>query len=273
VTPTSIKTYEIPKRAEIDAAARRVYDLLVAKADALYPEALTNLSHMLLKPVADQLGRKRLVIVSEGALQYVPFGALPVPEATDVSNAATRTKLDNRRAAPRLHRHNPPIVNHEIVSLPSTSVLAVLRRELGSRKPAPKSVAVFADPVFDKDDQRVKSYAASRPAGEQNGKGLNAKAALPSDFERSTRESGLIRFDRLVLSRREADQITAMASGQPLKALDFAASRATVTRPELTVPNIAFQTWPSQQSASRIVRIVLSLVDERGQRRWLSAAL
>src|SRR5439155_18553054 len=81
VTPTSIKSFELPRRAEIEAAALRVYELLVARADALYPDALTTLSQMLLKPVADQLGRKRLVIVSQGTLRYVPFGALPIPVA------------------------------------------------------------------------------------------------------------------------------------------------------------------------------------------------
>src|SRR5207237_5821945 len=38
VTPTSIKAVELPKRLEIEAAAKRVYDLLLTKADALYPE-------------------------------------------------------------------------------------------------------------------------------------------------------------------------------------------------------------------------------------------
>ena len=67
VTTTSIKSFELPGRAEIEGAAQRVYELLVAKADGLYPEALTNLSEMVLKPAVDQLGRKRLLIVSEGA--------------------------------------------------------------------------------------------------------------------------------------------------------------------------------------------------------------
>jgi tetratricopeptide (TPR) repeat protein len=97
VTPNSMKSYELPKRAEIETAARRVYDLLTARrqrvkfeeraerlarwvrADAEYVEAATTLSQMILGPVAEQLGRKRLLIVSDGALQYVPLGALPKP--------------------------------------------------------------------------------------------------------------------------------------------------------------------------------------------------
>ena len=35
---------------------------------------------MLLGPVAAELGKKRLLVVSDGALQYVPFAALPTPK-------------------------------------------------------------------------------------------------------------------------------------------------------------------------------------------------
>jgi CHAT domain-containing protein len=97
VTPTSITSHVLPGRAEIEAAARRAYELLtahnrhpagetpeqrlarVAQASAEYPKAAAALSQMLLGPVAAQLGKKRLLVVSDGALQYVPFAALPVP--------------------------------------------------------------------------------------------------------------------------------------------------------------------------------------------------
>ena len=256
VTPTSITSFELPKRAEIETAARRVYDLLVAKADALYPEALTALSQMLLKPVAEQLGRKRLLIVSEGMLQYIPFEALPTPSAQG-SGTSKNNSLQ------------PLIVTHEIVSLPSTSVLAELRRELGTRKPAPKMVAVLADPVFDKDDQRIKSRIQNQPAerpGEEK-KEID-QTTQPSDVERSIRELGLNTFDRLVLSRREAETITGLASkDQSLKALDFTASRATATNPELSqyqIVHFATHSLLNNQHAG-LSGIVLSLVDEQGQ--------
>ncbi len=46
------------------------------------------------------------------------------------------------------------------MNLPSASTLAVLRRELSGRTPAAKTVAVLADPVFDKDDVRVRAINA-----------------------------------------------------------------------------------------------------------------
>src|SRR5436305_11749540 len=51
--------------------------------------------------------------------------------------------------------HRPLIVGHEIVSLPSASALALQRRELAGRQPAPKMLAVIADPVFDRTDVRL----------------------------------------------------------------------------------------------------------------------
>jgi CHAT domain-containing protein/Tfp pilus assembly protein PilF len=264
VTTDSIKSFELPGRAELEAAARRVYELLVAKADTLYPEALTTLSHMLLKPAADQLGRKRLLIVSEGALQYIPFGALPVPEM--------RGGVSDRRASSSSRRRatsTPLILNHEIVSLPSASVLAVLRRELGGRRSAVKTLAVLADPVFEKNDQRVRaSVSAQQVEGHRQIEEETDKTAPPSDVERSTRELGLNSFDRLVLSRREAEIITSLASaGLPLKALDFDASRATATSPELgqyRMLHFATHSLLNNQHPE-LSGIILSLVDEQGR--------
>src|SRR5262249_49008489 len=96
VTPTSIQSFDLPARVVIETAARRVYEILTARnhsapnetpeqrrrrvdlADAEYPKAPATLSRMLLAPVASQLGSKRLLIVSDGMLQYVPFAALPL---------------------------------------------------------------------------------------------------------------------------------------------------------------------------------------------------
>ncbi|HKQ91325.1 MAG TPA: tetratricopeptide repeat protein, partial [Blastocatellia bacterium] len=161
VSQTSITSHQLPKRAEIEAATRRVRELLTAlqaqpgdteaKRQARIKEAregywtkAAELSRMLLGPAASQLGRKRLAIVADGVLQYIPFAALPVPSS---GNDGGR----NSGAEPQ-----PLFVEHEIVSLPSASTLATLRRETAGRKPAAKSLAVLADPVFTDDDTRVR---------------------------------------------------------------------------------------------------------------------
>jgi len=174
VTPASITSFELPRRAEIETAARRVYELMaarnkrvkfetieekrarVAQADAEYPAAAAVLSQMLLGPVAAQLGTRRLLIVNDGALQYVPFGALPKPVDSGQWTVDSEKKERNCSLSTD---HCPLILEHEIVSLPSASVLVVLRRELTGRQPAAKAVAVLADPVFEPDDERVEKIA------------------------------------------------------------------------------------------------------------------
>ena len=111
VTPTSLRSYTLPKRSVVNEQARLVYELMternrgeekepaaeqqqhVAKADARLAPEMARLSRMLLGPVASQLGAKRLVIVGQGALQYLPFGALPEPSTRRQGDAATRREI------------------------------------------------------------------------------------------------------------------------------------------------------------------------------------
>ncbi|MCM3872574.1 MAG: CHAT domain-containing protein [Pyrinomonadaceae bacterium] len=289
VSPTSITSFVLPKRAIVEAAARRVYGLLtarneqaqeetpaqyrarLAKADAQYAQAATDLSRMLLAPVASQLGTKRLLIVSEGALQYVPFAALPPPAQSRIAEFGLRSK---KRPALQSAIRNPqstiPLIqDHEIINLPSASVLAVLRREMAGRQSAPKSVAVLADPVFQNDDPRInpgqiriettRAKQSHAPTGE---------LAARSDIERSAKGVGLNSFVRLRFSRQEAEAIAAFAPQQKrLTALDFVASNATAQSAELSQYRIVhFATHGLLNSQQpELSGIVLSLVDEQGR--------
>src|SRR5262249_58517875 len=73
----------------------------------------------------------------------------------------------------RTNKPSPLIAEHEIVSLPSASSLAALRRELADRAPAPKTVAVIADPGFEESDERVKKNGGEvfTPGGKKGGRG------------------------------------------------------------------------------------------------------
>jgi hypothetical protein len=98
VTQDSMRSFELPGRKEIEPAARAVYDTLTARnlrpegetdearqrrlaaADAGLPAGLAGLSRTLLAPAAARLaGRRRVVVVADGALQYIPFAALHDP--------------------------------------------------------------------------------------------------------------------------------------------------------------------------------------------------
>ncbi|MCP4662385.1 MAG: tetratricopeptide repeat protein [bacterium] len=158
VSRNRVAVYELPGRAEIEATALRLHRLLSrsqrrgVKVQARL--AAAALGELLLGPVAEQLGRKRLLVVGDGSLHYVPFAALSV-------SAGTGQRADDGADRPRA----PLIVDHEIVTLPSASVLAVLRRELVGRPVAPGILAVLADPVFRSDDPRLREPASPTATG------------------------------------------------------------------------------------------------------------
>jgi CHAT domain-containing protein len=261
VSHTSITSYQLPKRAEIEDATRGVRELLtapqprpgetVAKRQARIKEARAKywpqaaaLSQMLLGATASQLGAKRLLIVADGALQYLPFGALPVPDPQTFTSPRPKSAS------------TPLMVEHEIVNLPSASALGVLRRELAGRQPAAKAVAVLADPVFSPDDARVKPGSRSQ-AGKET----------PSDLTRAINDVGG-ELRRLLMSRDEAEAILSVTPRNTgLAALDFRANRATATGDDLSQYRVVhFATHGLLNSEHpELSGLVLSLVDEQGR--------
>ena len=291
VTLTTINSYELPKRDEIEAAAKGVYELLsnpptgaaagnsdLKETNEQYLAVAASLSRMLLGPVAAQLGKKRLLIVADGMLHYIPFGALPAPETSgqgDIRRArqgggATGKQANPRPVAlsPRLSvAHTPMIVDHEIVHLPSASTLAALRRELAGRKPAARLLAVLADPVFSINDERVKPAARLGASQSVQFDPLDESRVriLSQTGGGAQRE---LRIDRLPFTREEAERIMALApAGSGMKALDFQASRATVTSGQLSQYRyIHFATHGLADSQRpELSTILLSLYDEQGR--------
>jgi CHAT domain-containing protein len=189
----------------------------------------------LLGPVAARIQKKRLLVVADGVLQYLPFGALPDPAADPAAPA-------------------PLIVNHEIAMAPSASVISVLRRETADRAPAEDSLAIVADPVFSPDDPRiVKGRAVPNETMEVH---RAAAATAPREFLR-------LRF-----SRNEADEIARLAPGErTLKALDFDANRATVMSDEFGRHRILHFATHSilDNEHPELSGVVLSLVDRSGR--------
>jgi CHAT domain-containing protein/tetratricopeptide (TPR) repeat protein len=280
VTPSSLRAYELPGRSKIDSLARRVYDLLtarnlhltgetellrqarLAKAEAEYPKAAAALSRIVLGPVAEQLQGKRLLIVSDGALEYIPFAVLPTP--------LTRGQHPQ---SPASVSFQPLISQHEIVNLPSASALAVLRHQLIGRKQATKAVAVLADPVFDTYDDRI--HIVSRDQGPMDRKSSEPSAPFPSRvnaaIDRSANEPSrpaMRPFPRLPFTRREAEAIYAIAEeGSAIKILDFDASKAMATSAELKDYSIVhFATHGVLDSEHpELSGLVFSLVDRQGK--------
>ena len=238
---------------------------------------------MLLGPAAPLLKGKRLVLVADGALQYIPFSALPEPPSARTAKPNHVTSAVNQASLV------PLVVGHEIVNLPSASALAVLRQEIKGRPAAPKVVAVLADPVFD---------SAGSPSGEigsEFGVRSPASRAEKRRNARATEEpetdslSASLTEDRLTRSATEVGfgswwgatrfrgwpsvaarprPLSAAApAGKGMMALDFKASLQTATDPELAHYRIVhFATHGLLNSEHpELSGLVLSLVNQQGR--------
>jgi CHAT domain-containing protein/tetratricopeptide (TPR) repeat protein len=245
VTKTSITSYELPPTADIETAARNFRDIVTKKLYRNIPnkvtEANNTLSQMILQPAAAQLAQKRLLIVGDGILNYLPFAALSLPETSGQN------------------RNQPLIVDHEIVHLPSASTLGILRQNYNDRQSPSRTLAILADPVFSPEDERVKTSATT----------TNREAIKSANLSlsRSSRDND-VQWSRLKFTRQEAKIIQGLVPGNSsTQSLDFAASRAAATSPNLSQYKIIhFATHGFVNTTHpELSGIVLSLVDEQGK--------
>jgi len=310
VTRDNVEIHLLPKRVEIEAAAQQVYELLTARnhvvgpnrrelieqADEQFLVKAKELSRMLLGPVAAKLTGKRLLIATQGALQFVPFGALPSPEPEGQGDGETGRRGDgeterqregeNSRpnfspaflpsvlpslrpfvsSSPRLHvppaprrpvSYTPLIADHEIVIVPSASALAAIVRQTGLRKPAERSVIVFADPVFSAADERVSKTARQSSMASKEVKTREAPPFNPDH---------LPNLSRLSATDWEARRIASLARDSRVLR-NFAANLEAANDPELGkyrfvhfATHALIDPHNPDQSA-----IALSQVDEQGR--------
>jgi CHAT domain-containing protein/Tfp pilus assembly protein PilF len=147
VGPTSLQAFELPGRKQIAQHARNAHELLRSTGErdlSVQRKALRLLADEVLGRAAGAIAGRRLLIVADGALQYIPFGALP------------------GTAEPFL------VKEHEIVVLPSAAVLLEIRRATAGRPPRPASLAIVADPVYDgteSEPRRVMDESTARGSG------------------------------------------------------------------------------------------------------------
>ena len=246
VTSTGLTSYELPKRADIETTAVAFRTAVTSPTQRDIPkkvaEASANLGKLILQPAAAKLGNKRLLIVPDGVLHYTPFSALTLPQT-----AGQNTNV-------------PLITEHEIITLPSASSLAILRQNYGDRKPPGRTLAILADPVFSPNDERIKGKItqATTEKLETNNLGLN----------RSLRASDLgWPPDRLPFTRQEAQTISSLfPSASSRQILDFDASRTTATDGNLVNYQIIhFATHGLANSKNpELSGMVMSTVDDKG---------
>ena len=120
VSRSEISSFPLPPRSQIEETAREFRELLTAnqpipgeafeqresritEANANIPKVAESLGNLVLGPALNKLGTRRLLIVPDGILQYVPFQALMV----DSTNSATINAQPSDK--------QPLVVDHEIV--------------------------------------------------------------------------------------------------------------------------------------------------------------
>jgi CHAT domain-containing protein/tetratricopeptide (TPR) repeat protein len=280
VTPTSVALFKLPARSEVDGQAqalraqlippklqRRIAGIDVAEATrglslttdptgagpaAGFASASNALYKTAVEPAAKIVGEKRLLIVADGALNYVPFESL-----------VTATGATDYPSLPYLVKTN------EVVYAPSASVIAVIRQ---SAKPvAGKNILLVADPVFNSSDLRAKGAAAGasmQASADTRGLSLSSAVTDVAAPAGAAAPAGGLQLARLNGTRVEAQQIaqlTRAGGGQADVWLDLEANEAKVTTSDIKKYRVIHVATHGLLNAERpqFTGIVLSLVGNK----------
>ena len=244
------QSHQLVEGDRIEKLVQEYYRLLsqgLKKRDPIYSRQLAReLSQRLLGPLYSKIKGKRLLVVCDGILQYLPFAALVVPGYESI------TWL---------------VEEHEIVSLPSMTSLLSLRLRDRIAKDQFVGIAVVADPVFHKDDPRLQSSVEDENT-----------AQLPNlnypDFEnssslkRSAGDLGITAFARLPNTSEEAKKILELIpEDKSLLATGLNATRETFIAWDTRTYNflhIATHGFLNPRD-HELSGLVLTLVDAKGQ--------
>lgn len=261
VTTSEIASYELPGRAKIEGLAQKIYEAITKResidehlppqeqekianeSDAEYQQRAADLSNMILGPVASRLSAKRILIVGDGLLRFVPFDAFPLPSKGAQSN------------------DNPQLLStHEIVTLPSAVTLVALRSE--RNVPArSKTIAVVADPVFEIDDPRITS-------GQTNKNGTGQNPYFSSALRDFNQNGPAKRIARLPSTLREAQAISDLApSTEVVMTTGFAATKQRFMNEDVgkhRIVHIATHGLLNVEHPN-LSGLIFSLLDERGK--------
>ena len=193
-------------------------------SDKALDQLAREVSRLILGPLKGKIGTKRLLIVADGALHYLPFSALPDPDQS---------------------KNVPLLVNHEIVCIPSATTLGLIREEKTRHQSAPGLMALFADPVFELSDPRIKTARGQSPEAEdpklasQQAQVTPPQSDTPLERANITKVSsdaiGPSQILRLPSTRTEAVNILRLVKEpkQVLARFDFEANREALFSPEL----------------------------------------
>src|SRR5690349_3618223 len=279
VSKSAVNLFKLQPRANIEKLAmdlraqlipsklqRRIVGIDVAEANrglgisatpapedvAPFVTAANALYKLVLQPAEGLIGDKRLMVVADGALNYVPFEVLlKTPDGADFSSLGYLVKTN------------------EIIYAPSASVVGAIKQQ--RTKNASKAMLIIADPVFNSNDARAQKKTAA-PTGDAEARGLGISSAL-TDVSGSTPPAPTAQMEGLPLARlngtrTEADQISKLArasGGQADVWMDLDANEDNLDTRDVTKYRVIHVATHGLLDAERpqFTGVVLSLVGNK----------
>jgi CHAT domain-containing protein/Tfp pilus assembly protein PilF len=246
ICKNAFKLAKLPPKTAVNQEVREFYRALTdreAKNDKAVIEKSKSLSRAILSPAAGGLRDiKQIIVIADGALQLIPFSALTfAPDSAD---------------------YRPVAATIEVVNAPSFSSL-VLQHEnkAGRQKTSDQLLAVFADPIFQDDDERFSIDKPANPKNPSNPKDIS------ENLTQALRDFGLEKLGRLPFSGMEAQAIGQFAPEQTFLALGADASRQNFLSGNFNsyrILHFATHGFLNQQNPE-LSGLVLSLYDREGK--------
>lgn len=216
VRKNDFKFYELQNRTTINTAADALYKLLSNRpnddTEQQVKQASAQLTKLVLEPLKEQLNARRLIIVADGALHYVPFQLLPVPG----------------------NENELLVANYEIVNAPSGSILGQLRKQTQQRQPTKRLLAAFGDPVFPANYAEFKGSGGGELLASAKPNPLEPWRRAARDIEIDADNIDASMLQPLTFSKFELQKLSELGGSTAMIARGFEASRENLTRINLS---------------------------------------
>ncbi len=200
ITRNDARVFDLEKADVITQAVKDVYELLSVEpnddTDKRLNKATAELSKLVLGPVANHLNARRIIVVADGALNYIPFQLLPLSSRDQT----------------------PLVANYEVVNAPSASVLGQLRQERQQRPRRTQILAAFGDPVFASNYQQFKKSGSGELLATKSDRDIEVKG---DDIDIAT-------IQPLHYSKSELKKLSDLAGSAALIKRGFDASRGVL---------------------------------------------
>ncbi len=249
VTRNNFTSHQLAPETDVNKVAQDVYKLLTSKPTAetegRLSAAIQKLSSIVLTPVVAFLNKPRIIVIADGALNYIPFQML-------------RKQPD---------KNEPLVATSEIVTAPSASILGQLRQETTRRHTPAKALAAFGDPVF------VSNFTQHRDGGSRpNPTTLQVSENDPArhalrDIETDTDRVDPSTLQPLLFTRIELANLREVAGPESFVATGFDATReklAEVDLAQYAILHIATHGVLDSKNPEKS-GLILTMVNRNGQ--------